>query len=1043
MKFFTVPALLAAALLSVVAVVPFLPAAKDQAEVFFFEAQVASTAAGHLQIFYTDGADLSEQASTRTAIRASAAPIPYRLKLPPGRYRMLRLDPIDAGGTVTIASLRVMSHAGRVLRELPLREFSPVMDVAAVRPAGATGVEIAVAAGRSDPQLMFTLPQPLEVVTTWRERSAGLGSRAGPLWLALAAGLFLLDRAAGARAFFTRQRAKLATRPARAIALVAAGAVVLSAYPVVFLGKSYVSPNLGTALLYDGLPTLPGDTSREVTDVKLSDIGAVMWQHVPFSMMQHRALAHGELPLWNRYNALGVPLLAQGQSMFGDPVHLLVVLANGAAWAWDAKYLLAKWLFAAGLGLTVFAVVRPRPHALAAALVVALAAPFVGFFLYRINHPAFFSLCYAPWPLYCWVRVTQADTRRGVALWAAGLIVANLALMNSGTVKEAYMLLACTNFSGACVLVAAAAPWRERLAKFAALAWAGVIFVLLTAPIWMTFLQTLQNAYTGYNAASAFQIQPTLLLGAFDEIFYRPLMTKDQVFSPSLNFLLLLGVLYFLATLRTHLASRAAIAIAASSLLPLSLAFGFISPEWIVRLPFLANIAHVDNTFSCVLVVLWSVVAGVGFAAAWARLGTPDGRGDLVVAGLLLFALVFGWVAFRQAAHRPIFGPIFTVHQPGQVLAIHPLIWDYLIVLLLATALVAWVARRALVRGEFSAASLLLLTLGLGALLWRHGLHASTLGFETFTARPTPRADFHAQSPAMEFARAAHAKEPGRGFGIRENFFAGWTGVYGLETVHGPDALVNPWVRELVTASGILRMWDWRLAVNETNLAAAQPFFDALNVRYYFSRNDDPAVLAQHVRPRKRADLDVYESPSAWPRAFFTDRVGVYDQASEVIAQFKEAHGRALALAHRDDLAAAPELALLPRDLATRAVVPAASYQFTENTTSFVVRAPGPGVIVLSEALWKDDFRAEVNGRRAPVRRINHAFKGVVVEAAGEYRVTFRYWPHRFFRSLTLCGVGAGLLALSLVLVFWRKRPASPEAGHDAAAAEVGSATAQ
>ena len=58
------------------------------------------------------------------------------------------------------------------------------------------------------------------------------------------------------------------------------------------------------------------------------------------------------------------------------------------------------------------------------------------------------------------------------------------------------------------------------------------LFVFLTAPIWATFLQTLKNAYTGYNAVSAYQIQPTLLLGFFDEIFYRVLMGEDRVFAP-------------------------------------------------------------------------------------------------------------------------------------------------------------------------------------------------------------------------------------------------------------------------------------------------------------------------------------------------------------------------------------------------------------------------------------------------------------------------------------------------------------------------------
>src|SRR5690606_4296230 len=136
-----------------------------------------------------------------------------------------------------------------------------------------------------------------------------------------------------------------------------------------------------------------------------SDVGAIMWAHIPYSFMQHRALAGGEVPLWNRYSATGTPLLAQGQSMLGDPLHLPVIAANGAAWAWDAKFLLAKWLFATGLAFSVFAVLRPpaagagisdsngSPRlpgnvALAAAALVALAAPFIGFFVYRINHPA-------------------------------------------------------------------------------------------------------------------------------------------------------------------------------------------------------------------------------------------------------------------------------------------------------------------------------------------------------------------------------------------------------------------------------------------------------------------------------------------------------------------------------------------------------------------------------------------------------------------------------------------------------------------------------
>ena len=97
--------------------------------------------------------------------------------------------------------------------------------------------------------------------------------------------------------------------------VVAVIAVIASAYPIVFLGRSLVSPNLGTTLLYDRFPTLPGYRSSAMTDPKLSDVGAVMWQHVPFSVIQHRALSQGELPLWNRYNALGVPIADDQNSL--------------------------------------------------------------------------------------------------------------------------------------------------------------------------------------------------------------------------------------------------------------------------------------------------------------------------------------------------------------------------------------------------------------------------------------------------------------------------------------------------------------------------------------------------------------------------------------------------------------------------------------------------------------------------------------------------------------------------------------------------------
>jgi hypothetical protein len=129
------------------------------------------------------------------------------------------------------------------------------------------------------------------------------------------------------------------------------------------------------------------------------------------------------------------------------------------------------------------------------------------------------------------------------------------------------------------------------------------------------------------------------------------------------------------------------------------------------------------------------------------------------------------------------------------------------------------------------------------------------------------------------------------------------------------------------------------------------------------------------------------------------------------VEKIRAANGQAFAAAERSE---AGTFSRIPSDVATRTVVPAANYKLTENNTSFTVRATGPGVIVLTEALWPGDFRVEVNGRPARVLRFNHAFKGVVVESAGEYRVRFRYWPKNFPRNLTLCGLGFVLLGAML-----------------------------
>ncbi len=1014
MRIITFPAIAAAALLSAVVSLPFMPFAASRTALYHFDVTVTSSQRGVAQLFYDIGNGIREEDSAHALVDGGGATQTLHFDLPAGRYAALRFDPLDRPSDMTVANATIMDTAGTVVKTFTATDFVADQQITEIKPLNSRQLHLELAKDGNDPITHLKLSEPMNLQPDLARLWPAIRRITVPTFFAivalLAAMSFVSDRA------WRRLRGwvgALAARPGRAVAATAAIAVVASSYPVVFLGKSFVSPNYGVILLYEAFPTLPGYRDSRLQEVKGADVGAVMWQHVPYSMLQSRALAQGELPLWNRYNSAGTPLLAQGQSMFGDPLHFLVIAADGAAWAWDLKYLIAKWLLAAGIGLCVLRLTRHLPSA----AIVAAVMPFIGFFVYRVNHPALFSLCYAPWILVCWIGVATSPKWRGAAAWLAGLMLANWTEMNSGTVKEAYMSLLTLNFAGAVVLACVGLPWLERLRRFALAALAGILFALLAAPIWLTFLTTLGQSYTGYNDARAYQVQPSLVLAFFDEILFRPFWEKDYVYNGSVNFVILLGVLAFLVNLRRICTDRIARALAVSAVLPLVIIFGVVPPDWIVHIPFLGNVAHVDNSFFCPLVTLLGVFAGYGLQAMAQRLGKPEGRGDLALGFTLLAVMAGTYVAFGQTVQRST----YSYWHWGEHITRSPFVVGDFIALLLASVGLAWCARHMLVRGRAGRASVLCAITCLLVLLWRHGLQVPT-GFSDYVIAPPARVDFHARSAAVEAARADEHGEPWRFVGLNQNAFHGWMNVYGFEGIAGPDALENRYYRELVDALHLTRIWDWRIYSDIATLPAQKRAYDALNVRYYFDYGDNPGLRGL-VTPLVISDLAVYRSDTAWPRAFFTDRVASYSDAGAFAKLVAVGDGRPFAAMQDSDLVRENNAAVLRHDLGGRTIIPATKYRLTTNTTSFDVDATGAGVAVLEEAFWPGDFRAYVDGAKVAVLRLNHAFKGVLIEGAGRHHIEFSYVPRGWYRNLALCGTGALLFIVTAFLLYWT-RPA-------------------
>ena len=975
-----------------------------------------------------------------TSLSASPdRPAFVRVSVPAGPLAGLSLH-FDAapGAPIRLGPVTIRARgddAGDPIATIPLTALIAKGDIARLTPENDGGARLEASSKPIDPTATLNLPRTLALPFDAGSFVSDL-ARALLLYGAAAFGALLAWRrglrAGGFRTRVEHARAALesgyawtirtaGTRPLGTLWLAAAAGVVVSCYPVVFAGKSFVSPGISGYVLYDHMPTLPDGVLTPSEDAQGGDTAASLVQSIPYAAIERRALLHdGEFPLWNRYNAAAGPLLGQGLSMIGDPLQWMVILLGANSGAWDLKFLLARLLFAAGLGLCI----RAATGRVAAAALLAFSASFAGFFLFRFNHPAYFGMCYAPWILLAWLEVArepggEGGRRRGLRWTGLLLLLANWVEFNSGTVKEACMLIAGLNATG--LLLFALSDARPTLASkgraFAGLLWAGGCFVLVSAPLWRTLLDAITRSWSDYTQPRAWQLQPGLLPGLFDDIFYREFNRTENLLDPSANFVVLLGMAFAAVGFRELARRRAFLALSLGALLPLALVFGVVPPGWIMAVPFLGNVTHVDNTFSCVLMVHLFVLAGCGLEHCRARMRSPEWTTDFALALALVGGLLAAFLGLTQAVQRSDFNPLAAVGEV-RLSAFFRSYVPSLLAALAALPLLLRALRRD--RGATLPGLAPWVALCLGAMLWRGGqqLH-SVAGFDRYVMHPPPRVDLLGTSPAVERLRALQREEPGRCLGLGDNLVPGFMGVYGLEAPSGPDALQNRYYHALLTDSQLPMMWHWRLVANRQLVTAARRFYDLLNVRFYADRATGPApapLPGTHLLGRY--DLDLYESDTVWPRAFFTDALTVSHGNQELFSLLGTGDGRPFAAVPPGVLAgpgSRPELRALLREDGggdSRAVVPATGYHLGNHATSFRVRASGPGVAALLESYQDpENVQVEINGKPATPFRVDEAFAGVFLPGAGEYEVVFRYGPRSLPLLLAASALGLTLLA--------------------------------
>ncbi|HEV3007253.1 MAG TPA: YfhO family protein, partial [Pirellulales bacterium] len=273
-----------------------------------------------------------------------------------------------------------------------------------------------------------------------------------------------------------------------------------------------------------------------------------------------------------------------------------------------------------------------------------------------------------------------------------------------------------------------------------------------------------------------------------------------------------------------------------------------------------------------------------------------------------------------------------------------------------------------------------------------------------------PQCDSKLYYPTIPVLQQLTEAPPGRVLGVG-CLPAMLNEIYRLRDVRGYDSVDPRRIVELLRAVAhpAVRLPNYaRLqayvprfqTAREDGKIRAPGILDMLGVRYFIFRGTPPPQARTLMQ---QDDYWVVENERALPRAFVPRRV-------EALAD----EGLALERMAADDfdprrLAYVAERLELPDDCQGTAEVvdevPCAVAVQAEMRTA--------GLLVLADQ-WYEGWRAELNGHDAPIVRVNHAMRGVVLPA-GKSRVDFRYEPPGFRVGLWLALGAVSLLAAWIV----------------------------
>lgn len=786
-----------------------------------------------------------------------------------------------------------------------------------------------------------------------------------------------------------------ARHPVLAIVLVAALAVIINNYPIIFCGRSYVTPSAGLTVLHDGGPTFAGLHTPAGYDHG-SDSAAVLLWGVPAGFIESRALLeHRELPLSNRYSHAGDTFIGQALTMLGDPLQLVVIFGHGSSVAWDIKYLLAKFIFCVGFGLLMR---RLFGSHLLPLLFTGLAA-YCGAFFFIDNHLVFFVFSYAPWILLSALEILDLQSTQRTR-WGLIWLVANIGSFNGGHVEPAVALIGGLNLAAVAYWLARSSNVVDSAKILARMTMLTLLFLGLTAPVWLSFLGSLVGAYSAHSQVQVGQLPPAAFLGAFDDVFYRlPLMNdRFEAPAPGSSLLIAVGSLFTAFRWRQLKSDPFFVINSCAIVLWSACIFKIIPGRVFAPVPFLNRVGHIYADFSYLLVMHLTIQCAYGYKSLAQESNLRRAVVHFIWVALILaiITLVFSF----QIAHSPIPWSYFLCVAAAAFAA--PLLYLFVKLRYGRISAIWWVA---------------ILILGFIP-NFRFGLYH--MGDERTLMLPGQRVVLNQSSESIDKIKS-DPSGPFRVVGLQRNLFGDYAAVYGLEDIRSCAPLSNAdfmYLLQNFPGMSVTTVWITRIQ----DPWAAQPLLNLLNVKYLLCSPLVPDKMFDSgpFRIVKRSDFITLENPDAWPRAFFTGKVFSVSSPDEFVRLLTANGKQPFAALTPEQIARQPGLSQL---LATApaAVVPAKNFRLGINSTAFDIHATSAGLACLTEGQARD-FVATANGISRPVLTVNRAFKGVFLDQAGDYHIEFIYRPPHWRLACILFWAAVALTVLLSLAGFWRSK---------------------